>query len=37
MMLLNSPKGEYLNYTAAKPESSRLGVVNPAFKAHWYA
>jgi hypothetical protein len=27
MMLLNSPKGEYLKYTAAKPEIFTLGVV----------
>jgi hypothetical protein len=37
IMLLNSPKGEYLNYTAAKPEIFTLSFVNPASEAHRYS
>jgi hypothetical protein len=32
IMLLNSPKSEYLNYTAAKPEIFTLSFVNPPLK-----
>jgi hypothetical protein len=37
IMLLNNQKGEYLDYTAAKPDIFRLSFINSAFEWHRYA